>query len=55
MSVLERLQGRTSGKFYVVVHGSRGAGFFEDWGTCGVTGCSGGAVFKTFYQGKLAT
>ena len=31
MSVLERLQGRTSGKFYVVVHGSRGAGFFEDW------------------------
>jgi hypothetical protein len=48
MSVLERLQGRTSGKFYVVVHGSRGAGFFEDWGTCGVTGCSGGAVFKTF-------
>ena len=48
MSVLERLQDRTSGKFYVVVHGSRGAGFFGDWGTCGVTGCSGGAVFKTF-------
>jgi len=48
MSVLERLQDRTSGKFYVVVHGLRGAGFFGDWGTCGVTGCSGGAVFKTF-------
>ena len=48
MSVLQRLQDRTSGKFYVVVHGSRGAGFFGDWDTCGVTGCSGGAVFKTF-------
>jgi hypothetical protein len=47
MSVLERLQDRISGKFYVVVHGSRGAGFFGDWGTCGVTGCSG-AVFKKF-------
>ena len=47
MSVLERLQGRTSGKFYVVVHGSRGTGFFGDWSTCGVTGCSG-AAFQTF-------
>ena len=47
MSVLERLQDRTSGKFYAVVHGLRGTGFFGDWGTCGVTGCSA-AAFKTF-------
>ena len=47
MSAMERLRDRASGKFYVVVHGSRGTGFFGDWGTCGINACSG-AVFKTF-------
>ena len=47
MSAMERLRDRASGKFYGVVHGSRGTGFFGDLSTCGINACSG-AVFKTF-------
>ena len=54
MSALERLRGCTSGAVYVVARGSRGAGFFGDWSTCGVTGCSG-AVYRKFEFNQRST
>ena len=53
MSAIEGLRGKISGKIYAVVRGLNGAGFFSEWETCGVTGCS--AVYKKFEFNERST